>query len=214
MALGEEIRRLPEWLEGSGPKVNLVLFALMLGVLLPLVMGLGYLDPVIITGVSCVSVVFVAAAGGPAAKGLGNESLAGRILALTAGGAVYGLLVVVLGVGVINLQRWYGAPIIPGTATWATLPLLPASLSVFLAIASVRMTRRGHRPREIGTRFRWTVLLLVLAWTARGLWMPGVMREAIESRITTAALALTVVVVSAALGIFAAVGYRKLRDTD
>ena len=48
MGLRAEVRRLPEWLDGAGPKVNLTLFGLILGVVLPWAMGFQYLDPMIL----------------------------------------------------------------------------------------------------------------------------------------------------------------------
>lgn len=211
MGYRSEVRRLPEWLDGAGPKVNLTLFAVILGVILPWTMGFQYLDPVILIGVSLACVVFPAAVAGSAGAEVEAQEIPPRVLAIATGGLVYALVVTLAGFATLNLLNWYGHILLPDALSLATLPLLPLSLSAFLGAEGVRLSRIGHRPREIGARFRWSALLLVTAWYFRSYWMPAAVRDAIDTRLTTPAIALATLILSAAFGVGTAAIVGRLR---
>ncbi len=211
MGLRAELRCVPGWLDGAGPKVNLALFGIGLGGAVPWMLGFEFLDPIVLTGISLACVVFVGAVAGNAGQDADPSHVVARVQAIALAGTAYAVTVVLLGLIVVNVRNWHGAMLLPATVNLLTLPLLPAGLSAFLGAEGIRMALRGHKPREIGARFRWTVLLLVMAWYLRGYWMPAAVREWIESYLVSSWVAIATVAIAAILGALAVIRLRKLR---
>jgi hypothetical protein len=211
MGFPAELRRIPGWLDGTGPKVNLTLFGLGLGGVVPWLLGYEYLDPMVLIGISLASVVFVAAAVGNAGQETEPRRIPVTVLAITTAGTAYAMAVILLGVSIVNLKNWYGMLLIPPAVNLFTLPLLPAGLSAFLGAEGIRLARGGHKPRDIGARFRWTVLLLVMAWYLRSYWMPAPLHEWVDGNLVSETVALATVVVAAILASLAALRVRGLR---
>jgi len=190
MSFRAELRCIPGWLDGAGPKVNLTLLAAGLGGVAPWLLGFEYLDPIVLVGVSLSSVVLVAAVVGIAGSDAHPSTVSDRVLAIAVSGTVYALIVILCGLAVVNVKNWHGMILLPATVNLATLPLLPAGLSAYLGAEGIRMALRGYRPREIGARFRWSALLLAMAWYLRSSWMPAAVAEVIDSQLTSGTVAL------------------------
>ena len=131
--------------------------------------------------------------------------------AIAVGGFLYGVLTLALGVAVVNARNWYGTLLAPAAVHVITLPLLPAALAGFVAAESVRLADKGHKPREIGARFRWTVLIVVMAWYFRASWMPRVVSEALDQWLTSRGIAVATAGLSVALAAAAVAQVRRLK---
>ncbi len=200
-----------EWMDGAGAKVNLALFGALLGVVLPWALGLPFLDPLVIVCVSCSAVVFVAAVAGQAGREVNPDTLLPWLLVITAWGGFYGTLVVAAGIVTVNVLNWHGTILVPGALTSITTPLLPVAMSAFFTAEGFHLARKGHKPEEIGARFRWGVLILVMGAYFRHSLLPTVATEWLARRSTTPGIAMGVVLLSLALAGLAARRLRNLR---
>ena len=196
---------------GGTLKLLRPLFAAGLGGVAPWMLGFEYLDPIFLTGVSLSSVVLVAAVVGIAGSDADPSIVSDRVLAIAVSGTVYALIVILFGLAVVNVKNWHGLILLPATVNLVTLPLLPAGLSAYLGAEGIRMAHRGYRSREIGARFRWGVLLLVMAWYLRSSWMPVTVADVIDSQLTSGTVALATVAIALLTAVAAAFRVRALR---
>ncbi len=152
-----------------------------------------------IVAVTFSAVVFVAAVVGQAGRDVNPQTLLPRLIAIAAGGALYGTVIVVAGVATVNILNWHGDVLAPGVFTCVTVPLLSGSLSAFLAAEGFHLAQTGYKAREIGARFRWATLILVMALYFRHSWMPTAATEWLARRSTTPGIAWGVMLMSVAL---------------
>jgi len=186
-----------------GLMLYLFLFA-ALGALAPWSLGFRFLSQAVVVTYASLSPLFVntviveSLAGARAREGLARRSqagagrpvLIGKALVATLYGTASALLLLGVGLGVMNWRHWHGSPLLPPTATLASVCALSISLAFFWAGLGALVSLRAASARSAQRTLRLGFLLTMAGLLLAARVLPASWHEFWVVLFTTDALAI------------------------
>jgi hypothetical protein len=188
--------------------VNLCLLAALLGILLPVKMGIEYLDAGVILPYSLAGLAPLSGAAAEAFA-LRAPDPRRRVAALAAGGLAYALAIIGLGVAIVSARAGYGL-LLPSRLVASSAVLLSVTANAYMAAAAGVMSRRGYRTEEIKSRLRALLGVALVLWIARPWIVPAAVGEWLAPWSTSRGIAGGTLALSALLAAGAEIQLRRM----
>jgi hypothetical protein len=168
--------------------ITILLIVLVFGIFVPWYKGFAFLDPLMISAYSCLAIIFVAPASAEAFGTLPPDSSRSELLAklFTIVAYGWGVCVVILGSGIItvNLVRWHGRLLLPGTPVLVSCLLFSFTGALAFGSAAALLARRTT-PRSAKAILRLAFLLILLFLAFGNRFLPNSWRSTIDAELTT-----------------------------
>jgi hypothetical protein len=184
-----EWRRMPSLISGGGgigATIANLLALLFVAGLLPLVMGVAFLEPGPLIAFAALSVFFVASivtgcfAGTSARRDLRELAASGAsAISLGKAGAAalrgwsLGMAVVVVGVVTVNLTNWSGHALLPDRAVSGEALALSLAASVLVALGGALISLRATSTKRAQRNLKIAIVLAILVLTDAVWFYPG-----------------------------------------